>query len=80
MPAVADVRSNRMTAVKIIKVLGTSSESWDAAVDEAVTEASRTVDDIRGIEVQDHTASVDDGSITEYKATIEVAFPVHDEP
>lgn len=67
-----------MTAVKIIKVLGTSSESWDDAVDQAVTEASKTVDDIRGIEIHDHTASVEDGSITEYKATIEVAFPVHE--
>ncbi|PSP93875.1 hypothetical protein BRC78_01860 [Halobacteriales archaeon QH_8_68_33] len=68
-----------MTAVKIIKVLGTSPESWDDAVSEAVTEASKTVEDIRGIEIEDHTATVEDGSITEYKATVEVAFPVHDE-
>ncbi len=67
-----------MTVVKIIKVLGTSSESWDDAVQEAVREASRTVNDIRGIEVQDYTADVDGDSITEYKATIDVAFPVHD--
>lgn len=68
-----------MTAVKIIKVLGTSPESWQDAVHEAVTEANKTVDDIHGIEIQDHTATVNNGSITEYKATIEVAFPVHDE-
>jgi flavin-binding protein dodecin len=68
-----------MTVVKIIKVLGTSSESWDDAVREAVSEASETVDDIHGIEVQDHTANVEGDTITEYKATIEVAFPVHEE-
>jgi len=68
-----------MTAVKIIKVLGTSSESWDDAVDEAVSEASKTVEGIRGIEIEEQTANVEDGSITEYKATVEVAFPVHDE-
>jgi flavin-binding protein dodecin len=67
-----------MTAVKIIKVLGTSSESWDDAVQEAVSEASKTVENIQGIEVQDHTANVDNGSITQYKATIEVAFPVRE--
>jgi flavin-binding protein dodecin len=67
-----------MTAVKIIKVLGTSPESWEDAVHEAVSEASKTVDNISGIEIQDHTATVEDGSITEYKATVEVAFPVHD--
>lgn len=65
-----------MTAVKIIKVLGTSTESWEDAAHEAVSEASRTVDNISGIEIQDHTAKVEDGSITEYKATVEVAFPV----
>ncbi len=68
-----------MTAVKIIKVLGTSSESWEDAAQEAVSEASKTVDDIRGIEIHDYTANVEGDSITEYKATIEVAFPVHDE-
>lgn len=67
-----------MTAVKIIKVLGTSPESWDHAVEEAVDEASQTIDDIRGIEVEDQTATVEGGSISEYKATVEVAFPVHE--
>lgn len=65
-----------MTAVKIIKVLGTSSESWEDAAQEAVSEASQTIDDITGIEIHDHTANVEDGSITEYKTTVEVAFPV----
>lgn len=68
-----------MTAVKIIKVLGTSEESWEDAAEEAVKEASRTIDDIRGIEVEDHTASVEDGRVTEFKATVNVAFPVHPE-
>jgi len=67
-----------MTAVKIIKVLGTSSESWEDAAHEAVAEANKTVDNISGIEIRDHTANIEDGSITEYKATVEVAFPVHE--
>lgn len=68
-----------MTTVKIIKVLGTSSESWEDAAREAVSEASKTVDNISGVEIQDHTATVEDGSITQYKATVEVAFPVRNE-
>ena len=67
-----------MTAVKIIKVLGTSSESWEDAAQVAVSEASKSVDNISGIEIHDHTATVEDGSITEYKATVEVAFAVRD--
>jgi hypothetical protein len=67
-----------MTAVKIIKVLGTSTESWEAAAREAVLRASESVDGIHGIEVEDWTATVEDGEITEYKATVELAFPVHE--
>ncbi|WP_415383496.1 dodecin family protein [Halosimplex sp. TS25] len=66
-----------MTAVKIVKVLGTSEESWNDAADEAVAQASETIDDIRGVEVEDWTANVEDGRVTEYRATVEVAFPVH---
>lgn len=68
-----------MTAVKVVKVLGTSEESWTDAADEAVREASRTIDDIHGVEVEDQTAEVENGEIAEYRATVEVAFPVHEE-
>ncbi|GAB3679542.1 hypothetical protein GCM10028857_01040 [Salinarchaeum chitinilyticum] len=65
-----------MTTVKIVKVLGTSEESWDDAADEAVRTASETIEGITGVEVEDKTAKVEDGEITEYKTTVEVAFPV----
>jgi flavin-binding protein dodecin len=68
-----------MTAVKIIKVLGTSDEGWEQAAQEAVDQASETIDDIHGVEVEDWTADVENGQIQEYKTTVEVAFPVHDQ-
>lgn len=42
-----------MTAVKILKVLGTSEESWEDAAEEAVARASESIDDIHGVEVED---------------------------
>ena len=66
-----------MTAVKIVKVTGTSEESWQDAAEEAFREASNTIEDISGIEVEDWTAQVENDEITEYRATVEVAFPVH---
>jgi len=68
-----------MTAVKIIKVLGTSSESWEDAAREAVAQATETIDEIHGVEVEDWTATVENGEVTDYKATVEVAFPVQGE-
>lgn len=67
-----------MTAVKIITVLGTSTESWDDAAQEAVATASETIDDVHGVEVEDKTATVEDGQITEYKTTVQIAFPVQE--
>ncbi|WP_135533279.1 dodecin family protein [Halostella pelagica] len=68
-----------MTAVKIIEVMGTSQSSWEDAAEEAFREAQKSVEDISGIEVEDWTADVQDGEITEYKATVNVAFPVHND-
>ncbi|PSP75294.1 hypothetical protein BRC81_15990 [Halobacteriales archaeon QS_1_68_20] len=68
-----------MTAVKVIKVMGTSEESWQDAAEEAYREASRTIENISGVEVEDWTADVEGGEITQYRATVEVAFPVEQE-
>ena len=68
-----------MTAVKIVKITGASEESWQAAAEEAFQQASKTIDDISGVEVEDWTAEVENEEITEYRATVEVAFPVHDQ-
>lgn len=65
-----------MTAVKVIKVLGTSEESWKEAAREAVREASETVQEIQGVNIENWTAKVEDGEIIEYRATSEIAFPV----
>jgi flavin-binding protein dodecin len=68
-----------MTAVKVVKIMGTSEQSWQDAAEEAFLEASETIDNISGVEVEDFTANVDGGQIQEYRATVEVAFPVEDQ-
>jgi len=66
-----------MTAVKIIRVMGTSTESWEDAATEAFEQASQTVEEISGMKVVSWTANTEQGGITEYKATVELTFPVH---
>lgn len=63
-----------MAVVKILNVVGDSTKSWDDAIQNAVAEASKTVDNISGIEVLNQTANVKDGKIVEYKANIQIAF------
>ena len=65
-----------MSVAKIIEVVGSSTEGWEDAVRSAVSEACRTVRGVRGVDVQDWTASVEDGEIVEYKANVKIAFAV----
>jgi len=62
--------------VKVIELVGTSSHNWKDAVDSAVMESSRTIDEILGVEITKFTANVDNGHIAEYKAGVKAAFKV----
>ncbi len=65
-----------MSTYKILDLVGSSKNSWQEAVEEAVKEASKTVDNIVGVEVMNNTANVENGRIVEYKANVHVAFEV----
>lgn len=67
-----------MTAVKVIKVIGTSNESWEDAAETAYMNAEETVENLLGMKVKSWTANVGDNGITEYKATVELSFKVHE--
>jgi len=66
-----------MGVVKVIELVGTSRQNWTDAVDNAVIEAAKTIDDILGVEVTNFTANIDNGRIAEYKADVKIAFQVH---
>ena len=61
---------------KVIEIVGSSEKSWEDAVDIAVKEAAQTLHGISGVDVVKWTAKVKDGKITQYKATVKVAFGV----
>jgi len=62
--------------VKVIELVGWSGDSWQKAVDNAVTQAAKTLDAILGVEVVGWTADVENGQIVAYKANVKVAFKV----
>ncbi len=65
-----------MPIVKVVELVGTSRESWQDAVSSAVKEVSESLRHVTGVDVVRQTAQVVDGNITEYRATIHVAFAV----
>ena len=65
-----------MPIAKVIQVIGHSPESFAKAADAAVREASKSVRGITGADVVSMSANVEDGRITNFKTTVNIAFAV----
>jgi flavin-binding protein dodecin len=65
-----------MTVVKIIELIGSSPNGWTEAAQNAVTEAAKTVKNIKGVHVKRCTAKVKNDKIVEYNANVKIAFIV----
>jgi flavin-binding protein dodecin len=63
-----------MGVIIIREMVGTSPRSWSDAARQAVATASRTVRNIRTVEVVKSTAEVQDGEIVEYRVELKIAF------
>lgn len=63
--------------VKVIELVGSSPNSFSDAVRSAVRTATKSVRNVRGVEVISSTAEVGgDGEITNYKVNCKLAFVV----
>jgi len=65
-----------MPIVKVIEVIASSSKGIDDAIQEAVTEASKTVRNIDSVYVKDIKAHVKDGKITTYGCVCKISFRI----
>lgn len=68
--------STNEATVKVVELVGESSESWEAAAKQALKDASETLDGISGIEIVNQTAKVEDGEIVQYRSTVHLSFPI----
>ena len=63
-----------MGVIIIREMVGTSPQSWSDAARQAVATASKTVRNIRTIEVVKSTARIVDGEIVEYNVELKIGF------
>lgn len=63
-----------MAVGRVTKITASSSNNFQEAVDLGLERASQTLRGITGLEVVNQKATVVDGAIAEYHATIEVTF------
>ena len=66
-----------MAVLKVIEVLANSSKGWEDATKQAVEEASKTVKNISSVYVQDMSAVVVDGKISEYRVNVKITFSIY---
>jgi flavin-binding protein dodecin len=65
-----------MTVTKTIDLSGTSSQSIEAAIEEAVARASLTIAEVTEFEIDRITGTVKDGRVDEYRVWLKVTFVV----
>ncbi len=59
---------------KVIQLVGTSTESWEAAASTAVAMASNSLRDLRIAEIAQLDMQLDEGNVISYRAKVNVSF------
>lgn len=61
---------------KMVTVVGTSPDSFEAAIGNALSVASATVRNLSWFEVQEQRGRIADGKVAEYQIKIQIGFRV----
>jgi flavin-binding protein dodecin len=65
-----------MAVIKIIELVGVSKKGLQDAVENAVKEASKTVRNLKGVDILSWTGKIDGDKIVEYRANVKISFVV----
>ncbi len=63
---------------KVIELVGTSTESWEAAASAAVRKAGSSLRDLRVAEVSELDLQIENGAVKAYRAKVKVSFKYED--
>ena len=59
---------------RVTELIGTSSQSWEAAAKTAVETAAKSLRDLRVAEVVEQDMTIENGKITSYRVKLNVSF------
>ena len=63
---------------KKVEIVGTSDQSSDAAVQNALNKASKSIRNLRWFEIVESRGSIKDGEIERWQVTIKIGFTMKD--
>lgn len=61
---------------KLIELVGTSKQSYESAIQNAISDASESLEGIDWFQVTEFRGAVKDGKVAEYQAVMKVGFKV----
>ncbi len=65
-----------MPVGKVVELVGTSERGFEDAITEAVRRTSKTIRNIRGVDVVGQKATVKNGKVVEYRVNLKLSFGV----
>lgn len=63
---------------KIVKLVGSSSESIEGAIERAIDKADESVRNMRWFELSELRGHIEDGNVAHYQVKIDVGFTLDD--
>ena len=67
-----------MTVARVTELSATSQESFEDAINLAVSRATKTLRGVQGCWVKDMNVLISDGNITGYKVNVAITFELED--
>ena len=67
-----------MAVAKVAEITSSSTESFEDAVHVGIARASKTLENIKGVWIQEQKLKIDRGKITEYRVNMKVTFVLKD--
>jgi len=65
-----------MAIMKVIEVLSSSDKSWEDATQKAVTQASKSVKNIKSVYVAEQSATVEGDKVKQFRVNLKITFEV----
>ena len=64
---------------RVTQVIGVSPDPWEAAAQNAVNTAGRTIRDLRVAEATRFDVTVEDGKVANYRVRLDISFKYEEE-
>jgi dodecin len=67
-----------MSIARITEIIASSPKSFEDAIEQGVSRACKTLENVKGAWVQDQSVVIDDNKVTEYRVTLKITFVLRD--